>query len=247
MPLDGLVEVTRQASVRAYNRHDRQPSVEVSASLASGTDLGTAIEIVEAAADSVPSGMQIDYSGQAESYQEISGEIVVTFTLALVVVFLVLAAQFESFLQPVVILLSVPLAITGALITMFVLGAAINVYAQVGMVMLIGLIAKNGILIVEFANQLRACGRPVRVAVTEAVTVRLRPILMTVMSTVLGAVPLVLSSGAGAESRFAIGIIGGFIAASILTLFLTPVLYDLMQFDRNDRAADASDAATESA
>ena len=191
----------------------------------------------------MPSAMQISYSGQAESYQETSGGIALTFALALLIVFLVLAAQFESFIQPVVILLSVPLAVAGALLTLFALGEAINIYTQVGMVMLIGLMAKNGILIVEFANQLREQGRNVREAVIEASAVRLRPILMTVMSTVLGAVPLVLSTGAGAASRFSIGIviIGGFMSASVLTLFLTPVLYDLLQKD--DKKADAPNDA----
>lgn len=234
VPLDGLVTLERRASVAAFNRFNRQPSVEISASLADSVDLGSAIATVEEIADGLPSQMQIFYSGQAESFQETSGGIATTFALALLVVFLVLAAQFESFIQPVVILLSVPLAVAGALLTLFVLGEAVNIYTQVGMVMLIGLMAKNGILIVEFANQLREDGYDVRDAVIEASTVRLRPIVMTVLSTVLGAVPLVLSSGAGAESRISIGlvIIGGFLAASILTLFLTPVLYDLMQWNR---------------
>ncbi len=234
VPLDGLVEVERRASVRAYNRFDRQPSVEISAGLAEGVDLGAAIEAVEAAADQLPDGLRLSYTGQAKEFQDTSNGLFVTFGLALLVVFLVLAAQFESFVQPVVILLSVPLAITGALLTIFATGSTINVYSQVGMVLLIGLMAKNGILIVEFANQLREDGASVRDAVIEASAVRLRPILMTVLSTVLGAVPLVLSSGAGAESRFSIGIviIGGFLIASILTLFLTPVLYDLTQTDQ---------------
>ena len=233
VPLDGLVTLERRASVAAFNRFNRQPSVEISASLADGVDLGSAIATVERIADGLPAQMQIFYSGQAESFQETSGGIVTTFALALLVVFLVLAAQFESFIQPVVILLSVPLAVAGALLTLFALGQAVNIYTQVGMVMLIGLMAKNGILIVEFANQLREDGYAVREAAIEAATVRLRPILMTVLSTVLGAVPLVLSSGAGAASRFSIGlvIIGGFLVASILTLFLTPVLYDLLQWD----------------
>ncbi len=246
VPLDGLVTLERRASVAAYNRFNRQPSVEISASLASGVDLGSAIATVERLAEDLPPQMQIFYSGQAESFQETSGGIVTTFALALLVVFLVLAAQFESFVQPVVILLSVPLAVAGALLTLFVLGEAVNIYTQVGMVMLIGLMAKNGILIVEFANQLRDQGQPLREAVIEAATVRLRPILMTVLSTVLGAVPLVLSSGAGAESRFSIGlvIIGGFMAASVLTLFLTPVLYDLLQRDREpERSKDRVDGA----
>ena len=233
VPLDGLVEVTRRASVRAFNRYDRQPSVEISAGLADGTDLASAIAATEAIADELPSQMGLSWTGQAKQFQETSGGVLVTFGLSLLIVYLVLAAQFESFVQPIVILLSVPLAVAGALATLFALGEAINIYSQVGMVMLIGLMAKNGILIVEFANQLRAEGRSVREAVTEASVVRLRPILMTVLSTVLGAVPLVLSTGAGAESRFAIGlvIIGGYLIASILTLFLTPILYDLFQAD----------------
>jgi len=234
VPLDGLVELQSRASVRAFNRFNRQPSVEVSASLADGVDLGSAIATVEAIAADMPPQMQVFYGGQAEQFQETSGGIALTYALALLVVFLVLAAQFESFVQPVVIMLSVPLAAAGALLTLLALGEAVNIYTQVGLVMLIGLMAKNGILIVEFANQLREQGYTVREAVIEAATVRLRPILMTVLSTVLGAVPLVLSSGAGAASRFSIGIviIGGFMAASILTLFLTPVLYDLLQSDR---------------
>ncbi|SIT14197.1 multidrug efflux pump [Roseivivax lentus] len=240
VPLDGLVTLERRASVSAFNRFNRQPSVEISASLADGVDLGAAIATVERLAEELPSDMQIAYSGQAESFQETSGGIVTTFALALLVVFLVLAAQFESFIQPVVILLSVPLAVAGALLALFALGQAVNIYTQVGMVMLIGLMAKNGILIVEFANQLRAKGMDVREAVIEASTVRLRPILMTVMSTVLGAVPLVLSTGAGAASRISIGIviIGGFLFASLLTLFLTPVLYDLMQWERKRDASE---------
>ncbi|MGY9049824.1 hypothetical protein P775_04220 [Puniceibacterium antarcticum] len=235
VPLDGLVTLERRASVAAFNRFNRQPSVEISASLADGVDLGSAIATVERIAEDLPSQSQIFYSGQAESFQETSGGIVTTFALALLVVFLVLAAQFESFIQPVVILLSVPLAVAGALLTLSALGETVNIYTQVGMVMLIGLMAKNGILIVEFANQLRERGYAVREAAIEAATVRLRPILMTVLSTVLGAVPLVMSSGAGAASRISIGlvIIGGFLAASILTLFLTPVLYDLLQWDRD--------------
>jgi len=246
VPLSGLVEVDRRASVRAFNRIDREPAVEVSAALSEGTDLGTAINTLERLADEVSSDLRLVYSGQAERYQETSGGLYVTFALALLIVFLVLAAQFESFVQPVVILLSVPLAVAGALFTIFALGETVNVYSQVGMVMLIGLMAKNGILIVEFANQLREDGSSVRDAITEAATVRFRPILMTVASTVLGAVPLVLSTGAGAESRFSIGIviIGGFLSASCLTLFLTPVLYDLMQRDRREENTKEAQSST---
>jgi len=145
-------------------------------------------------------------------------------------VFLVLAAQFESWVHPFIIMLSVPLAVAGALFSLWATGGSLNVYSQIGIVLLVGLMAKNGILIVEFANQLRDEGMSVRDAVIEASALRLRPIVMTVVSTVLGAVPLVIASGAGAESRTAIGIviIGGLGLSSILTLFLTPVLYGLL-------------------
>lgn len=230
VPLDGLIEVERRASVQAYNRYDRQPSVEVSAQLADGVDLGTGIERVEAAAADLPEGASIAFTGAAQDFLRTGGGVTLVFGAALLVVFLVLAAQFESFVHPVIVMLSVPLAATGALVTLTLAGQSLNIYSQVGLVMLIGLMAKNAILIVEFANQLRDEGREVRDAVLEASVVRLRPILMTVASTVLGAVPLVLSSGAGAEARGAIGlvIIGGFASASVLTLFLTPVLYDLL-------------------
>ena len=141
-----------------------------------------------------------------------------------------LAAQFESFVHPLIIMLTVPLGLAGALAALALGGLSLNIYSQVGMVLLIGLMAKNGILIVEFANQLRAEGKDVRQAITEGSALRFRPILMTVLSTVLGAVPLLLATGAGAESRVAIGtvIIGGLSVASVLTLFVTPVLYDLL-------------------
>ncbi len=144
--------------------------------------------------------------------------------------FLVLAAQFESWIHPIIIMLSVPLAVAGAIYSMAIGGVSLNIYSQIGIILLVGLMAKNGILIVEFANQLRDEGKGVREAVIEASVLRLRPILMTVIATILGAVPLVWSHGAGAESRIAIGIVivGGLGFASILTLFLTPVLYDLL-------------------
>ena len=161
------------------------------------------------------------------------------FLLALLIVFLVLAAQFESFIHPLVIMLSVPLAVAGAVYALYFAGLSLNVYSQIGIVLLIGLMAKNGILIVEFANQLRDEGRDVRAAVIEASVLRFRPILMTVISTVLGAVPLVLATGAGAESRIAIGsvIVGGLGLALVLTLFLTPVLYNLLAGFTKPRSA----------
>ena len=146
------------------------------------------------------------------------------------IVFLVLAAQFESFIHPFIILFTVPIGVTGALLALVLTGQSLNIYSQIGFVLLIGLMAKNGILIVEFANQMRAQGLAVRAAVLAGASQRLRPILMTVLSTVLGALPLALATGAGAESRVAIGVvvIGGLLFSTALTLFLTPVLYDLL-------------------
>ena len=163
-------------------------------------------------------------------FLDTSGGVAITFALALLIVFLVLAAQFESFVHPLIIMLTVPLGVTGALLSLWLTGNSLNIYSQVGIILLIGLMAKNGILIVEFANQLRDEGRTIRDAVLEASAIRLRPIVMTVVATILGAVPLALASGAGAESRAAIGIvvIGGLALASLLTLFVTPVLYDLL-------------------
>jgi multidrug efflux pump len=169
----------------------------------------------------------------------------VVFLLALVIVYLVLAAQFESFLHPVVIMLTVPIGVAGAIYAMTLGGLSLNVYSQIGIILLIGLIAKNGILIVEFANQLRDEGHAVREAVTEASVLRLRPIMMTAISTVLGALPLVLASGAGAESRIAVGtvIIAGLSLATVLMLVVTPVLYDLLA--RFTRPRGAMEAALE--
>ena len=152
------------------------------------------------------------------------------FAMALLIVFLVLAAQFESFVHPVVILLTVPAGVAGAIYAMAAGGLSLNVYSQIGIILLIGLVAKNGILIVEFANQLRDEGKDVREAVITASVLRLRPIMMTVLSTILGALPLLLATGAGAESRNAIGtvIIAGLALSSFLMLVVTPVLYDLL-------------------
>jgi multidrug efflux pump len=178
----------------------------------------------------LPPEAKLGFAGQSKEFLETSGGVALTFALALLIVFLVLAAQFESFVHPLIIMLTVPLGLTGALLSLWLTGNSLNIYSQVGIILLVGLMAKNGILIVEFANQLRDEGRSIRDAVLEASAIRLRPIVMTVISTILGAVPLVLASGAGAESRVAIGIvvIGGLGIASLLTLFVTPVLYDLL-------------------
>lgn len=231
VPLGALVNTEERAASPTLNRFDRLPSVTISGALNDGYDLASAITFMQdAAAEALPTGAKLGYSGQTAQYLETTGGVALTFALALLIVYLVLAAQFESFIHPVIIMLSLPLAATGALFALWAVGASLNIYSQVGLILLVGLMAKNGILIVEFANQLRDEGRSVRDAVLDAAVIRLRPIVMTVLSTVLGAIPLALATGAGAESRQAIGlvIIGGLGVASLLTLIVTPVLYDLL-------------------
>jgi multidrug efflux pump len=186
------------------------------------------MERLEAVAhDVLPGSARLDWDGESRELREAGGSLTATFALALVIVFLVLAAQFESFVHPLVILVTVPLAVTGALLGLLVYGASINVFSQIGAILLIGLAAKNGVLIVEFANQLRDRGRGFEEAVLEASGIRLRPILMTSASTTFGALPLLVASGAGAESRQAIGIVVvfGVTVSALLTLFVVPALY----------------------
>lgn len=240
IPLSSLITMTELGSAPRLSRVNRLPSITISASLEEGYDLGSALNYMDAiAAEELPPEARVSYLGLSQEFMSTSGAIYITFALALLVVFLVLAAQFESFIHPVIIMLSVPLAVTGALGALFFSGISLNIYSQIGMILLIGLMAKNGILIVEFANQLRDQGHSVREAIVEGTVLRFRPVLMTAISTVFGALPLVLSTGAGAESRNAIGvvIIGGLTFATVLTLFLTPVLYDLLaRFTRSTNA-----------
>ncbi|NMQ18999.1 efflux RND transporter permease subunit [Candidatus Competibacter phosphatis] len=230
-PLGAVVELREDDSALTLRRFDRLPAVTIDASLVGDYDLGRAIvDLNRIAAETLPVEARVSFTGAAESFLETSGGLYFTFGLALLIVFLVLAAQFESFIHPFIILLTVPVGVTGALLALSLTGQSINLYSQIGCVLLIGLMAKNGILIVEFANQMRAQGLDTRAAVLAGASQRLRPILMTVLSTVLGAVPLALATGAGAESRIAIGVvvIGGLLLSTTLTLFLTPVLYDLL-------------------
>ncbi len=177
-----------------------------------------------------PVGPIVRWGGAARDLQDAGGAVAVAFGLALLLVFLVLAAQFESWISPAVIMLTVPLAAAGGLFGLFMAGSSLNIYSQIGLIILIGVAAKNGILIVEFANQLRDQGRSVREAVIEASSLRLRPIIMTSIATAFGALPLVLWQGAGAGSRQTIGVVifAGAIFATLLTLFILPVFYNLL-------------------
>ncbi|MBS1218887.1 MAG: AcrB/AcrD/AcrF family protein 1 [Proteobacteria bacterium] len=196
--------------------------------MAPGYSLSEALTVMEqAAGDVLTPDYQTALDGQSREFRESGQQLYLIFVLALAFIYLVLAAQFESFRGPLVIMLTVPLAVTGALLAMKLTGGTLNVYSQIGLVMLIGLITKNGILIVEFTNQLRDQGRNKIEALVEACVLRLRPILMTTAATVLGAVPLAIATGAGAESRSAIGwvVVGGMSVGTLFTLFVIPVAY----------------------
>jgi multidrug efflux pump len=231
VPLSNIVTLSERARAQTLSREDRVRAITITASLAPGYSLGDALAYMDGVAREVlPAEARISYRGQSLEFRESSGALYLTFAMALLVVFLVLAAQFESFIHPFVILLSTPLAITGGLMALFFTGQSLNVFSQIGMILLIGLMAKNGILVVEFANQLRDRGMTVRDAVLEASVVRLRPILMTSIATVLGAVPLAVATGAGAESRSALGwvIVGGITLSTFVTLYAVPALYLLL-------------------
>lgn len=231
VPLSNLVTLEELAEPGRFNRFNRLRAITISAELAPGTTMGEAIAWAEQTArEELPGHAQIDWKGESREYRQTGSAVLVTFAMALLIVYLVLAAQFESFVHPLVIMFTVPLAVLGALLGLWLTGGTLNLFSQIGIVMLVGLAAKNGILIVEFANQLRDEGRSVAEAITEASAVRLRPILMTSTATVVGALPLVISGGPGAASRAAIGvvIIFGVSFATLLTLFVVPALYALL-------------------
>lgn len=231
VPLGALLSVRENAASSSLRRFDRLPSIQLSGALAPGADLGTVLSELEAVArEIIPPQGKLGYEGQSRTFKDTSAGANAVFAMALLIVFLVLAAQFESFVHPIIILLTVPAGVAGALYAMALGGLSLNVYSQIGIILLIGLVAKNGILIVEFANQLRNEGKDIRDAVVLAAVLRLRPITMTVLSTILGALPLLFATGAGAESRNAIGtvIIAGLAMSAVLMLVVTPVLYDLL-------------------
>lgn len=230
IPISNLVKVTEQGGAATLKRFNRLRAITISANLAPGYTLGEALTYLEhTAREALPPTASIDYRGPSRTFKESSSALYLTFALALVVVYLVLAGQFESFIHPLVILFTVPLAVAGGFVGLYLTGATLNIYSQIGIVILIGLAAKNGILIVEFANQLRDEGLAFEEALTEAATTRLRPIVMTSLATACGALPLVLAGGPGAASRFAIGIVivSGVLVATFMTIFVVPVAYKL--------------------
>jgi len=229
--LDNLVGVKETIAPRELNHFGQRRAVTITANLAPGYTMGEALSYMDGVANQLlKPGYAVDYNGQSREFRQSSSSLALTFVLALAFIYLVLAAQFESFRDPFIIMLTVPLSMAGALLALWLSGGTLNVYSQIGLVTLVGLITKHGILIVEFANQLQEKGVELKQAVIESAELRLRPILMTTGAMVLGAVPLALATGAGAESRQQIGwvIVGGLLLGTFFTLFVVPTVYSLL-------------------
>ena len=231
IPLSNLLTTKEYAAAETLSRFNRVRAITLEANLAEGYRLGDALKYMEdLAREHLSAEAVIDYKGQSRIFMDSGSSIIFVFILGLLVVFLVLAAQFESWIHPFVIMLTVPLAMGGGLLGLYLTGSSLNIYSQIGLIMLVGLAAKNGILIVEFANQLRDGGMRFNRALIKASETRFRPIIMTGLTTIAGAIPLILSSGAGSETREVIGIVvlAGVFAATIFTLFIVPVAYSLI-------------------
>jgi multidrug efflux pump len=228
--IGNLVSIKETVAPRELNHFNQLRAAKLTANIAPGYTLGEALDYLDSIADSIlPTNMQTDYDEESREFKESSSSLAITFVLALCFIYLVLAAQFESFISPFIIMLTVPLSISGALFALYMTGGTLNIYSEIGLITLIGLITKHGILIVEFSNQLHEKGYSMLDAIREACHIRLRPILMTTGAMVLGAIPLAIATGAGAESRNQIGwvIIGGMTVGTIFTLFIIPSIYAL--------------------
>jgi multidrug efflux pump len=231
IPLSNVVSLREMASAALLPRYNKLRAVTITASIAPGYTLGEALDYLEnIVRTELPQVAKVDFKGESLEFRQASASMLFILGMALAIVFLVLAAQFESFIHPLIIIVTVPLALFGAALALFFTGSTLNIFAQLGILMLIGIAAKNGILIVEFANQMRDEGMAVKDALTRACKDRLRPILMTSIATAAGAVPLWLATGAGSETRAAVGlvILSGVATATLFTLFIVPALYALL-------------------
>ncbi|WP_417439251.1 efflux RND transporter permease subunit [Idiomarina sp.] len=248
VPISSVSEIIEEGVSAELERQAQRRAIEIDAQLPEGLPMSEAVEQLRAIAEEVlPGSMGLVFLGEAATFEDTSQEIAMTYILAFLIVLLVLAAQFESLNSAVVVMLTVPFGIAAAIYALFLTGTSMNIYSQIGLVMLIGLLAKNSVLLVEFADQLRDRGLAVREAIEEASLIRLRPIMMTLVSTVLGGLPLILSSGAGAEARNSIGwvVFGGLGLATLFTLYLTPVLYLWLARFTKPRADEAARLETE--
>jgi len=231
IPLSNLTSLEDMAGPSQLQRHNRMRAITISGQLAPGYTLGEALTYLENIVRAeLPGTAQIDYRGESLEYKEAAGALYFTFGIALFVVFLVLAAQFESFIHPLVIMVTVPLAVAGGLLGLAVSGVTLNIYSQIGLIMLVGIAAKNGVLIVEFINQMRDQGMEFNDAIVEGSRIRLRPVIMTAFAAIMGAVPLIFAEGPGAASRIALGVVifSGLLFATFFTLFIVPAFYNLM-------------------
>lgn len=248
VPLSSLAYISEEGVAAELERQAQRRAIEMEMELPPGVSIQQVVEQLRALAEQhLPANIGLVFLGEAQTFEETAREVTLTYVLAFIIVLLVLAAQFESLNSAVVVMATVPFGIAAALFALFLTGTSINIYSQIGLVMLIGLLAKNAILLVEFADQLRDQGYKVREAVESAASIRLRPIIMTLLSTLLGGLPLILSSGAGAEARNAIGwvVFGGLGIAVIFTLYLTPVLYLALARFAKPRADDSKRLQTE--
>ncbi|MET0356779.1 MAG: efflux RND transporter permease subunit [Cellvibrio sp.] len=248
VPLTSVVTLTEVADASRLNRYNRIRSLTIEAGLTDDLSLGDSLDYLnQLVKDHLPPTVTVDYRGMSRDFKNSSGSMFFMFALGILITYLVLAAQFESYVHPFVIMLSVPLAIAGGLFGLWITGSTLNLYSQIGLIMLIGLAAKNGILIVEFTNQLRDRGMEFTEALLEAASARLRPIIMTSLTAVAGSVPLVISSGAGSETRFVIGVvvISGVIVATFFTLFVVPVAYSLLAKNTGSPEAVGKDLDSE--
>ena len=229
--LDSITYIEEIASANKLSHTNKQKSITLKANLGEGYTLGEALDFLdETAIDILPSDVSVSYTGESKDFKENQSSILVVFGLALLVAYLVLAAQFESFINPMVVMFTVPMGVFGGFLGLSIMGQGLNIYSQIGMIMLIGMVTKNGILIVEFANQLRDRGIELEQAIIDASARRLRPILMTAFTTLVGAVPLIMSTGAGSESRIAVGtvVFFGMAFATFVTLLVIPAMYRLI-------------------
>jgi len=226
--LENLVKTSEQSNPPQLYRYNRYISATVSAAPAPGTTIGQGIEEMRRIADAtLDETFSLALTGASKDFAQSSGSLLFAFMLALILIYLVLAAQFESFRDPLTIMLTVPLAVAGALLSLLLFKQTLNIFSQIGMIMLIGIVTKNGILIVEFANQRRRAGLAIKEAVIDAAARRFRPIIMTSLATILGAMPIAFAIGASGKSRVPMGIaiIGGLLLGLILTLYVIPALY----------------------
>jgi multidrug efflux pump subunit AcrB len=228
VPLSSVAFISEEGVAAELERQAQRRAIKIEMELPEDAALSELVDTIRnLAQETLPDGIGLVFLGEAQTFEETSKQVAMTYVLAFIIVLLVLAAQFESVNSAVVVMLTVPFGIAAAVYALFLTGTSINIYSQIGLVMLIGLLAKNAILLIEFADQLRDKGYDIFDAIVEAGKVRLRPIMMTLVSTILGGLPLILSTGAGAEARNAIGwvVFGGLGIAVVFTLYLTPVLY----------------------